>query len=87
MTYRITADTHSWAIEQKYVAGAEAKEPGKVTWKQVAWYPTLKLAALGLLERAGRDEAPDVADDAQKILAAVEKATAHVLSALNEVSA
>lgn len=88
MKYRIThPDEHNWCIEE-WQAGGEIISRGRFAgqetaarWKQpTSFYPSLKQAACGLLEKAAGDAL--LAGEAASILDALKLAEARVLEAL-----
>lgn len=86
MKYRIEADSRSWNLCKKQIAGENSKEvpPGTVTWGPFRYYANLEQAALGLLDQLIKDGVAD-RTDTQALIAAAQQATRDVIMAVGDL--
>ena len=77
-------DKWNWVIETQLVKGKRSKEAGEAYWKVVAYYPSIKLAALAALKVATNEETVTSLDN---VIQTIDRAEQNILSALRTASA
>lgn len=76
----ITSDQHQFILNQIFVRGSEAKNPGEEYMVAVAYYPTIKSLVSGLLNRELKASDSKTLNE---LLVCVESASAACQAAFN----